>query len=366
MKHRRIRRKWSALVPAAITAAALYWSIFGFAQTGPPALASLFPSGALLYLEAKDFGALLAQWDSADEKKTWLESPSYQVFQRSQLLLRLSSAQGEFAAAAGVPADYGLANSIAGGNSALAMYRIGDLEFLYVTRLPQARLIQTGLWKARASYQTRNAGGAIYYVKTDKDSRRVAAFAAAGDLLILATKEELIGGALELLARSSRPAVIAEPWFTQAVQAAAPGAHDLRMVYNLERLTRTAQFRRHWLQRNVAELAEFSAGLTDLEKTAGEIRERRVLLRATRGADRTAGEAAAGQLVVLAPDDRRPEQSKTNCLEVPLPRCGFQERRRRSPSRWTLAPKRILKPALTSRRWPTIGDPRRSALYANG
>jgi len=122
MKHRRIRRKWSALVPAAITAAALYWSIFGFAQTGPPALASLFPSGALLYLEAKDFGALLAQWDSADEKKTWLESPSYQVFQRSQLLLRLSSAQGEFAAAAGVPADYGLANSIAGGNSALAMF----------------------------------------------------------------------------------------------------------------------------------------------------------------------------------------------------------------------------------------------------
>jgi hypothetical protein len=303
MKRLPTNRKWSALIPAAITAVALYWSIFGFAQPGPQALAPLFPSGALLYLEAKDFGALLAQWNAAEEKKTWLESASYQAFQRSQLLLRLSNAQTEFAAAAGLPADYSMVESVAGGNSALAMYRIGDLEFLYVTRLPQARLIETGLWKERARYQSRNAGGATYYVKTDKDSRRVAAFAAAGDLLILATKEELIGGALELLARSSRPAVVSEPWFAQAVQSAAPGAHDLRLVYNLERLTRTPQFRRHWLQRNVAELAEFASGLTDLEKTAGEIRERRVLLRATPAADRTPAEAAAGQLAALVPDD---------------------------------------------------------------
>jgi hypothetical protein len=303
MKRLPVNRKWSALIPSAITAAVLYWSIFGFAQPGTQALAPLFPSGALLYLEAKDFGALLAQWNAGEEKKTWLESASYQAFQRSQLLLRLSNAQTEFAAAAGLPADYAMVESVAGGNSALAMYRIGDLEFLYVTRLPQARLIETGLWKERASYQSRNAGGATYYVKTDKDSRRVAAFAAAGDLLILATKEELIGGALELLARSSRPAVVSEPWFAQAVQSAAPGAHDLRLVYNLERLTRTPQFRRHWLQRNVAELAEFASGLTDLEKTAGEIRERRVLLRATPAADRTPAEAAAGQLAALVPDD---------------------------------------------------------------
>lgn len=303
MKRPTMRRKWSALIPAAITGAALYWTIFGFAQTGPPALATLFPSGPVLYLEAKDFGGLLTQWNGAGENKTWIESASYQAFQRSQLFLRLSSAQAEFATAAGVPADYALASSVAGGSSALAMYRIGDLEFLYMTRLPQARVLETGLWKTRASYQSRNAGGATYYVKTDKESRRTAAFAAVGDLLILATKEELIGGALELIARGSRPAIVSEPWFAQTTQAAAPGALDVRLVYNLERLTRTPQFRRHWLQRNIAELSEYSAGLTDLEQAGGEIRERRVLLRATPSADRTSAEAAAGQLAALAPDD---------------------------------------------------------------
>jgi hypothetical protein len=215
MKRLPTKRKWSALIPCGDHRRRAVLVDFWIRATGSRRRSRRCSrQGALLYLEAKDFGALLAQWNAAEEKKTWLESASYQAFQRSQLLLRLTSAQSEFAAAAGLPADYAMVQSVAGGNSALAMYRIGDLEFLYVTRLPQARLIDTGLWKERASYQSRNAGGATYYVKTDKDSRRVAAFAAGGRSVDPRDEEELIGGALELLARSSRPAVVSEPWFS--------------------------------------------------------------------------------------------------------------------------------------------------------
>jgi hypothetical protein len=278
----------------------VYWAL---AQTAPPPLASLFPAGALVYLEAKDLGSLLADWNGSAEKRAWLTSTNYQAFSRSQLFLKLGDAQKEFAVAAGVPPDYALLGSVAGGNSGLAMYNIGKLEFLYITHLASTRAMNTALWKARGSYSTRKAGGVDYFVKEDKASQRVAAFAYAGDVLLLATKEELIAGALELLARQPRPAVVGEKWFTDAVQAAEPGATDLRLVYNMERLTPSFHFRSYWVQRNRPALREFAGGLADLERVSGELRERRVMLRTNPSAGPSSNETAVGQLLAVVPDD---------------------------------------------------------------
>jgi len=206
---------------AAALAAMIFWAV---AQTAPQPMPSLFPAGAVLYLEAKDFGALLADWNGSGEKRDWLASANYDAFSRSQLFLKLGDAQTQFEAAAGVPPDYPLLTSVAGSNSAVAMYDIGKLEFLYITHLPSARAMNTSLWKTRGTYQTRHAGKTDYFVKEDKPSHRVAAFAYAGDSLLLATKEELIAGALQLMSREAVPSVASEAWFASSVQAAAPGS----------------------------------------------------------------------------------------------------------------------------------------------
>src|SRR5208282_4358763 len=83
----------------------------------------------------------------------------------------------------------------------------------------------------------------------------------------------------------------------------APGPADLRLVYNMSTLARTFQFRSHWVQRNVPDLREFSAGLADLERARGEIRERRVLLRAAPTEATDNNETATGQLLAAIPDD---------------------------------------------------------------
>lgn len=292
--------KRSIYIVAGLMAAALvYWAL---AQPAPAPMASLFPAGALLYLEAKDLAPLVSDWNGSAEKRSWLSSANYQGFSRSRLFLRLGQAQGEFAAAAGVPPDYALLQSVAGGNSALGIYHIGDLEFLYITHLASARALDTALWKARGSYQTRRAGGVDYYVRQDAASHRVAAFAYAGDTLFIATREDLIAGALQLAAGQTRPAVVTEKWFVDATQAAAPGAHELRLVYNMDRLLETPHFRSYWVQRNPTELRQFSAGVADLERVRGEVRERRVMLRtnASAGLD---DESPAGQLLAAVPDD---------------------------------------------------------------
>ncbi|HVO99565.1 MAG TPA: hypothetical protein VMT15_15950 [Bryobacteraceae bacterium] len=293
--------KYRILIPlAAAGLVALFWAV---AQPAPPPMASLFPPGAALYLEAKDLGALLADWNASAEKVAWLDSDNYEAFSRSQLFLKLSDAQTQFATAAGVPPDYALLTSVAGSGSALAMYDIGKLECLYMTKVASARAINTALWRARGTYQTRHAGNADYFVKEDPPSHRVAAFAYVGDTLVLATKESLIAGALQLMARDSVPSMASEPWFTSSVQAAGAGQSELRLVYNMAALGRTYQFRSHWVQGNVGELRQFSSGLTDLESARGEIRERRVLLRATPSASSESAESIAGQALAAVPDD---------------------------------------------------------------
>ncbi|MBZ5605800.1 MAG: hypothetical protein LAO79_26165 [Acidobacteriia bacterium] len=286
-------------LPVALLA---YWAGFwALGQTGPAPMPAIFPAGALLYLEAKNFSGLVTDWNASAEKAAWLASSNYDAFEKSRLFLKLGEAQKEFAVAAGVPPDYAMLGAVAGGGSAIAMYNIGDLHFLYATHLASARAMDTALWKARGSFQTRRAGGVDYYVKIDAQSHRVAAFAYSGDLLLLATKEDLIAGALELAARVARPPVASEKWFQDATAAAgAPG--ELRLVYNLERLLETPHFRSYWVQRNATRLSEFSAGAADLDRVRGEFRERRVLLR-TNAAAAVTDESPTGQLMAMVPDD---------------------------------------------------------------
>jgi len=299
------RRLLLATPVAAVLAAMIFWAR---AQPGPQPIAGVFPAGALLYLEAKDFGALLASWNGSAEKRDWLAGANYEAFSRSTLFLKLGDAQTQFATAAGVPPDYALLSSIAGSNSAVAMYDIGKLEFLYVTHVSSARAMNNSLWKTRGIYQTRHAGNSDYFIKEDKTLHRVAAFAYTGDTLLLATKEDLIAGALRLMAHESVPSAAAEPWFTNSVQAAGAGPAtnsqgDLRLVFNIASLARTFQFRSYWVQANVPDLRQFSSGLADLDRAQGEIRERRVLLRATPAEVNSVDEIATGQLLAAVPDD---------------------------------------------------------------
>ena len=284
------------IIPAACAAALLTAIFYAAPFQAPQPLAHLFPSGALLYLEAKDFNAELKAWNASDEQRRWLASASYQAFQRSNLYLKLADAWSQFSAAAGFLPDSALVNSVAGTQSALAIYDIGNLEFLYVTRMPTARAVQTALWQSRAKYETRHAGAADFFVRAD--SGRIVAFASTGDYLILGTREELVAGALRLLAGEALAPVSGESWFTDTTTAAG-AAGDLRLVLNLEALLKTPQYRSYWIQRNVSEVREYRAGIADLVRTSTEIREDRLFLRGVPSAP-VAG--SADGLLRLVPD----------------------------------------------------------------
>src|SRR5712692_10489720 len=195
------------------------WAAFQALAPEAPPLSRYVPAGSLLYLQAKDFSALLGDWNASPQKASWVHSKNYEVYSRSRLFLRLQGASNQFAAAAGLPPDMNFLTQVAGTQSALALYDIGKLQFLYITRLPSANSMQSALWQTRAKFQPRSAGGVTFYLRRDPESGREVAFAVNGDFLLLATREDLLAGALQLMGGGKDFSLEAEPWWTQSVAA---------------------------------------------------------------------------------------------------------------------------------------------------
>jgi hypothetical protein len=284
-----------AAVCGAVAAAVVFYAA-PFQIAPSRSLAGLAPGGALLYLESQDFARELREWNQSPEKQTWLAGANYAEFSRSMLFLRLTEEWKAFGGAAGFAADLPVLESIAGTRSAVALYDIGKLEFLYISELPEAEAMKTALWQSRTRYEPRAAAGIPFYVR--REEGHTVAFAASSGYLLLATREEALAGALRLLSGEKAPAVVDEPWYVETVRAAkAPG--ELRLVMNLEAVLKTHQFRAHWVHENTPSLLEYWAGISDIHRSAGEIREDRIMLRRN---PQTAPESVSG-LERLAPDD---------------------------------------------------------------
>jgi hypothetical protein len=291
---------------ALCTALLMFAAGIVFLQTTSPApdLATLMPSGALLYLEAPDFGRLLRDWDASQVKADWLQSGNFAVFSRSNLFTKLQEVYGQYGEAAGFQPDLKSVVEIAGTDSALALYQIRDVEFLYISRIAEADLVKTQLWTIRAKFEQRQAGGVSFYLRADPASKRTVAFAFTKGYLLLATRDDLVAQALELLAGRSNPSIASDRWYRESTSA-APHAGELRLVMNLESLVRSVYFRSYWIQRNASGVRRYWAEVADVRRSAGAVTENRVLLRVpdAAGPAPAAGDDAVSGLLALVPPE---------------------------------------------------------------
>jgi len=269
--------------------------------TAPPDPAKLLPDGALLYIQAKDFQGLLNDWNSSNEKRLWLKGDDYAAFSRSRLFGRLSQAQSEYSTAATIPTDESLLTSVAGQQSALALYDIGNLEFVYLTRMDQARIEATPLWRLRDKFEQRTEGNTQFYVRQDVQSNRTAAFAARDGWLVLGTRADLVAGVIDRLQGAQTHSLAGESWYADTLKLAKSPAADLRMAINLEKVVPSPYFRSYWVQRNITEMKQYRAALCDLHRTKQDYREERVLLRKPGATTANSGDVQS--LMALVPND---------------------------------------------------------------
>ena len=241
---------------------------------------ALLPQGALLFPLKREISRRCSKdWNASPEKRSWLISDNYAEFSNSRLFSRLSQAQDEFSAAAGLPTDASLLDKVAGKESCLGLYDIGNLEFVYVTRLNQQDIVNTPLWQTRSKFEQRTEAGTAFYVHKDAQSSRVAAFASKDGWLILGTRDDLVAGVLDRLAGTASQNLSNEGWYAEAVQNAQGERGDLRMVLDLDKIVRTPYFRSYWVQNNITEMKQYTAAVGDLYRSGQSYREERVLLR---------------------------------------------------------------------------------------
>ena len=290
------------------------WAAFQNAPAEEPPFSRYCPAGALLYIQAKDFSSLLSQWNDSAEKRQWMKSANYEVFLNSRLLLRLKAASDQFAAAAGLLPDDVFLKQVAGKQSSLAIYNIGKLEFLYITQLPSARSMESALWQGRGKFETRSAAGQTFFLQRDPESQTEVAFAVNGEHLLLSTREDLLAGALQFMAGSKERSIEAEQWWAQPVAAAGP-AGDLRMVLNLDKIVPSPYFRSYWVQRNITDMKQYSAAVSDLFRAGKEYRDERILLKKTSVVAATPendGASAVAELARLVPTEAGVYEVKAN------------------------------------------------------
>ncbi len=263
-------------------------------------LAQWMPGGALLYLESPDFGSLLREWNASSVKSGWLASANYEVFSRTNLLTKLSEVYQQYGTAAGFLPDLQKTLGIAGTESALALYEIREVEFLYVTKIGEAQLAKSQLWALRDRFEQRQAGGVPFYLRRDPESKRTVAFAFTKGYLFLATRDDLVARALALVAGGQDPSIFSERWYHEAT-AAAGSAGELRLVLNLESLLKSGYFRSYWIQRNASSIRPYWTGIADVTRSRTAITETRVFLRDSE--TESAAPLEVSNLVGLVPPD---------------------------------------------------------------
>lgn len=263
-------------------------------------LAGLIPTGALAYAEARNLNGLLREWNTSAVKSDWLTSANFSVFANSNLYQKLSGVFEQYAAAAGFKPDLAAVIGMAGDRSAIAMYELREVEFLAITRLGERQLLSSRIWAVRDKFQQRRSGKYTFYLRRDPGSGRTVAFAFVEGHLFLATRDDLVARALALLSGAAEPSIAGDAWYRDPV-AQRPAAGELRMVLNLEMLVRSTYFRSYWIQRNASAVAQYRAGLADLDRTANQITERRLFLRAGNDRAQPASQADLARLVALVP-----------------------------------------------------------------
>jgi hypothetical protein len=266
-------------------------------------LAGIMPRGALVYVQSRDFGALMRAWLASPVRDQFYKSKSHTAFTQSRAYLKLQDRIGDLEKAVGFGLNEERLAELAGGLTAVAIYDIGNLEMVFVTELARERAIATALFKLAPQFEERSAEGSSYYVRDfATDGGRLNqqfCFAHQGSRLILTTTEGLMIRAIRNLKSAAGDALLAD---VSAIAGEAQGftPHDITMWLDQARLNRNRHFNSYWIHHNAStELANIESGLVDFRVTPEGMTEQRWFRMASGNQRQATGTVNGNQVAAL-------------------------------------------------------------------
>lgn len=245
------------------------------AQDVPPELAGLMPPKALVYLESADLGGQLDQLLKSGFSEKFVKTQVYKDFTISKLFNKLSDRIASVEEATEFGINIKNITALAGSKSALALYDIGELKFVFITRTGEEKVIASSLWSLRDKFETRKAVslGKEYWVKEENGGRVTFAFTFHNGYLLAGTDIVNFEKTLELMAGKGEKLSDSAP-FTTAVKPVLE-TEDILLYLNQEMISQTPYWRNYWLYQNQNDLANISFAAITLKVAQGELREKR-------------------------------------------------------------------------------------------
>jgi len=240
-------------------------------------LADYLPADAIAYLETGDLQSMLQQLDSSGFLASYTSTEAYKMFSNSKLALKLTDRLRALEENTGFGLNYDRLKNLAGSESALAIYDIGELRMTFITRLGQERVSQSSLWPLRESFDTRKSDqdGTEYYVKEDPYGRASLAFAFIHDLLIISTDIIRFEQTLELI--SGGTSTLRQDEAYAAASARWQGDGLLRLYLNQESIRETPYFSSYWVYGNQSSLENINWAAIEVVVQDDRLVERRHL-----------------------------------------------------------------------------------------
>lgn len=262
------------------TMAGILCFLLSASVTAGESLLEYVPGRPLAALRAADFGALAARVKVLPAAEEYLNSNARAAYADSKLALKLDNQAQRLSKLAEMPLTLATLAEKAPGETVLALYDIGNLQFLLLVRLDPVAQAELPFVQNKDRFTERVYNGRTYLARRDERSGQVFLFYQQDDLLFVANNVGLLESAL--LAQSKpaeQPRLVDEEDYRHLWELAPSFAEfDALLFLDLNLLKDDRYFRTYWVWNNWQEFAGLKAGMVGFSCDGAQVVERRVLL----------------------------------------------------------------------------------------
>lgn len=255
------------------------------------ALAKFFPPNAVVFVATPSLKNLLStiqkhpltekfkkslpQQEGEGEGDSGGEITSIKTaFEQSRLYLKLENKLEEASKISGFEISLETLSEVAGEESALAIYDIGELSMVFLSTATRSQMMRTKFANPGKKFEERKKGGVIYFVASD-ETGAVFAFAITDRWFLFSSKLSLMEQTIDLLVGNSKENLGNSDWFKGIFEPSLLSA-DLVVALNQSALNDDLYFKTYWLHKNANQLRWISRTALALKFEQNLIRETRV------------------------------------------------------------------------------------------
>lgn len=253
---------------------ALFLLILPFtALSADNGISSFFPEDAVVYLQSGNMLSLIESYQASDFGRKYLETAAFRDFGDSKLYLKLEERVGNWERLTGFKLHIDNIKEFAGGESAVAVYDIGELQVLFATKVTYPQASKSKLFKLKTSFETKKKDDIEYYVKQGGEGLETFAFGYVKNVLLIATDIQLFERSIDLLKGKSSRSLDSFPAFKQSAEKLKG---DLVLFADMGKLVSDTYFRSYWIYRNITALKWMQYAAAQLSFEGCGAREERI------------------------------------------------------------------------------------------